>query len=214
MGLKDLFKGKNADKDTVTSADLEALKPAKDKAEEKKEEVKETVTTPLQAVKPAAANVVKPGPTLKKIDVVAQEVIRGEWGNGDERKQKLEAAGYKFDEVQGRVNDILAGKATPNAINKGPTLVEAVAKEVIQGNWGNGDERKQKLEAAGFDYNQVQAKVNELMAGGAAGLKAIDEIAKEVIRGDWGNGDERKQKLEAAGYDYNAVQAKVNELLK
>ena len=33
----------------------------------------------------------------------------------------------------------------------------------IQGKWGNGDERKQKLTDAGYDYGKVQTRVNELM---------------------------------------------------
>lgn len=41
--------------------------------------------------------------------------------------------------------------------------VTEVAKEVIQGKWGNGAERKQKLTAAGYDYSAVQSKVNELL---------------------------------------------------
>lgn len=38
-----------------------------------------------------------------------------------------------------------------------------VAKEVIQGKWGNGSDRKTKLEQAGYNYSAVQAKVNELL---------------------------------------------------
>lgn len=41
--------------------------------------------------------------------------------------------------------------------------VDAIAHEVIRGDWGNGDERKQKLTAAGYDYSAVQKKVNELL---------------------------------------------------
>lgn len=41
--------------------------------------------------------------------------------------------------------------------------VDAIAHEVIRGYWGNGDERKQKLTAAGYDYSAVQKKVNELL---------------------------------------------------
>ena len=41
--------------------------------------------------------------------------------------------------------------------------VDAIAREVIRGDWGNGDERKQKLIAAGYDYFAVQKKVNELL---------------------------------------------------
>jgi hypothetical protein len=40
-----------------------------------------------------------------------------------------------------------------------------IAKEVIQGKWGNGEERKKQLTAAGYDYAAVQACVNELMKG-------------------------------------------------
>lgn len=43
--------------------------------------------------------------------------------------------------------------------------VEEVAREVIYGKFGNGTERIEKLEAAGYDPNEVQAKVNELMRG-------------------------------------------------
>lgn len=45
--------------------------------------------------------------TKKSVDEVAREVIRGEWGNGSERKKKLEAAGYNYNEVQNRVNQLL-----------------------------------------------------------------------------------------------------------
>lgn len=41
--------------------------------------------------------------------------------------------------------------------------VTEVAKEVIAGKWGNGATRKKKLTKAGYDYNKVQAKVNQLL---------------------------------------------------
>lgn len=42
------------------------------------------------------------------------------------------------------------------------SLVE-VAEEVIAGEWGNGDERRERLTKAGFNYENVQAKVEELL---------------------------------------------------
>ena len=90
--------------------------------------------------------------------------------------------------------------------------VDEIAKEVISGKWGNGDERKKKLTAAGYDYTAVQKKVNELCK--APSKKSVNEIAKEVIAGKWGNGANRKKKLTAAGYNYAEVQAEVNRLLK
>ena len=41
--------------------------------------------------------------------------------------------------------------------------VEELAKEVISGKWGNGADRKNRLQAAGYDYAAVQRKVNELL---------------------------------------------------
>lgn len=46
-------------------------------------------------------------PALKSIDEIAKEVINGKWGNGDERKKKLTAAGYDYATVQARVNQLL-----------------------------------------------------------------------------------------------------------
>jgi surface antigen len=43
--------------------------------------------------------------------------------------------------------------------------VAEVAQEVLDGKWGNGNVRKQRLTQAGFNYNEVQAKVNALVAG-------------------------------------------------
>lgn len=45
----------------------------------------------------------------KSVDEVVREVIRGEWGNGSDRRQRLEAAGYDYDTIQDRVNAILTG---------------------------------------------------------------------------------------------------------
>ncbi len=88
--------------------------------------------------------------------------------------------------------------------------IDTLASEVMAGKWGNGDERQRNLAAAGYDYDAVQARVNEIC--GAAAGKSVDELAKEVIDGVWGNGSERRGRLEAAGYDPDAVQSQVNEM--
>lgn len=45
----------------------------------------------------------------KSVADVAQEVLEGKWGNGNVRKQKLKDAGYNYDEVQAKVNALVAG---------------------------------------------------------------------------------------------------------
>ena len=53
-----------------------------------------------------------PTPT-KSIDEIAREVIAGKWGNGDDRKNRLNNAGYNYSEVQGKVNELLRGTSSP-----------------------------------------------------------------------------------------------------
>lgn len=86
--------------------------------------------------------------------------------------------------------------------------VEEIAKEVVAGKWGNGEERKTALTKAGYDYNTIQSLVNSLLK------KSNEEIAKEVVAGKWGNGNARKTALTKAGYDYKTIQTLVNKLLK
>ena len=89
---------------------------------------------------------------------VVRQVIRGEWGVGQERIKQLTEAGYNAERIQEKVNLALQG----SQINDTKTM-DAVAYEVIQGDWGNGEERKERLEAAGYDYDAVQQRVNELL---------------------------------------------------
>jgi len=59
------------------------------------------------------------------------------------------------------------GWVDENCVSAGNTNtqpIETVAKEVIAGKWGNGAERKQRLEAAGYDYDAVQDRVNALLS--------------------------------------------------
>lgn len=64
--------------------------------------------------------------------------------------------GYSVFDDKGNV--IYVGKQT----SKKKTVTE-LAKEVIAGKWGNGQTRKDRLTAAGYDYSAIQRKVNELL---------------------------------------------------
>ena len=65
-------------------------------------------------------------------------------------------AGYSVFDEKGNV--VYTGKNT--VVKK---TVTELAKEVIAGKWGNGQDRKNRLTAAGYDYTVVQNKVNELL---------------------------------------------------
>lgn len=117
---------------------------------------------------------------------IAQKVIEGEFGNGEERVKRLTEAGYDATEVQEEVNRMMSEEGgesnedtnTENTKQKSDCRIlceigesqlyrdddiETIAAEVIQGDWGNGEERRERLEQAGYDYDAVQARVNELM---------------------------------------------------
>ena len=74
-------------------------------------------------------NIIGQQPTKKTIDELAREVINGKWGNGEDRKARLTNAGYNYQEVQNRVNQILSPKPRIEyyTVRSGDTL-SAIAK--------------------------------------------------------------------------------------
>lgn len=141
----------------------------------------------------------------------------GAFTNLENAKKACKDGYYVFDS-KGNVifpeKEITVAPPAPPAPTKKSNL--EIAKEVIAGKWGNGQERKNKLAAAGYDYNAVQAEVKKLLGQTEPAkpvLKSNAEIAQEVMAGKWGNGDARKKALEAAGYNYAAVQAEVTKLV-
>lgn len=116
---------------------------------------------PGYAVYDANGRSVYPVPSApsKSVETLAREVIAGNWGNGGDRVNRLTSAGYDYNAVQERVNEILSG----NAGKPTGKSIDTLAREVIRGDWGNGQDRKNRLERAGYDYNAVQRRVNELL---------------------------------------------------
>ncbi len=135
---------------------------------------------------------------------------KGRWGLG---------SGYTF---RGCIVNPAIGKITAPTTNTSNTdiankSVDELAREVIAGKYGNGDARKSAL---GSRYSEVQAKVNEMLAGNStpsaptpAPKPQVDilELVKKTIRGDFGNGEARRKAL---GSNYDEVQRQVNLNLK
>lgn len=77
----------------------------------------------------------------KPIDDLVREVLQGKHGTDEQRRKSL---GNRYDEVQARINQLYT-----------------IADEVIAGKWGNGWNREQSLNGAGYPYDIVQGIVNE-----------------------------------------------------
>ena len=136
------------------------------------------------------------------------KVMEGNMSGGVVGRRNLQVNGRY---IRGFICPNYASKATEKAPEKS---IDEIATEVLAGRWGNNPERKQSLEAAGYNYEAVQAAVNQKAKGGASAKKSVAAVAQEVLAGKWGNNPARKKALEAAGYDYNAVQAEVNRLCR
>lgn len=120
-------------------------------------------------------------PVTKTIEELALEVLDGKWGNGDKRKANLTEAGYDYEAVQEKVNEIIAEREAKQKAEEEEAariaaeeaaaklkaeyeaLIDKLAHEVLDGKWGSGDKRKENLEAAGYNYHDVQARVNEIL---------------------------------------------------
>lgn len=92
-----------------------------------------------------------PTPSIEGSDLeLAIRVMRGEFGNGDDRKNNL---GSRYESVQNFINHIYSAST------------DQLATETIEGRYGNGNQRKEVL---GSRYDEVQNAVNVRYGGGSS----------------------------------------------
>ena len=75
--------------------------------------------------------------------------------NADAMAAKLKAAG--FDTY------ITTKSGTAVSASSAKKSTDQIAREVIQGLWGNGADRTNRLKAAGYDPSVIQNRVNQLL---------------------------------------------------
>ena len=87
---------------------------------------------------------------VPNIDKLAQKVVDGI------------AGGFGLKASSGSSTSTSPSKpSSGSSSSSNKKSISQIAKEVINGKWGNGDTRKKKLEAAGYDYDAVQKEVNK-----------------------------------------------------
>ena len=118
-----------------------------------------TMDTFRQAVKSAMGNdSSKDEPAPNSSEKVFYRVVVSsfsEKSNAESCLAKAKTAGFK---------DAFITTTGGTSVSTTKKSVEDIAKEVIQGKWSNGEDRKKKLTEAGYDYSEVQKMVNKLLA--------------------------------------------------
>jgi hypothetical protein len=92
----------------------------------------------------------------KTVNQLAQEVLRGDWGNGQERRDRLTAAGYNYDAVQAEVNRILSGgSATPP-----PPPPPVVRDMYLTDPWMTGDDVRRLQQKLKTNYRSYAGGID------------------------------------------------------
>lgn len=97
----------------------------------------------------------KPEPSVKKITLIAVDVIAGDYGTGQKRADALRKKGYNPTTIQSKVNELISKSKKKS--------IDTLAHEVIDGYWRSGAKRKKVLEACGCNYNAIQKRVDEIL---------------------------------------------------
>ncbi len=102
-----------------------------------------------------------PAPATKlNTEQLATNIIRGDYGNGADRINKLQSLGYSIAEInaaQAVVNNRLSRTTRPSRLN-----TSELATEIIKGTFGNGSARVQNLLRLGYPMSQIKAAQAEV----------------------------------------------------
>ena len=74
--------------------------------------------------------------------------------NAENMVNKLKSDGY---------DAFIVVKGEQSVSTSSEQLIDEIAREVILGKWGNGQERKDRLNKAGYNYSAIQKRVDELL---------------------------------------------------
>jgi hypothetical protein len=114
------------------------------------------------------------------IDVVDQNYINFNLDNGSPAARHTIPLNTRLTAL---VRPNFVEPAVPTPVVDASETNDQVAREVLRGDWGNGDVRKQRLVNAGHDYEAIQAIVNTLVSGGPAPTVTPQEI-HVVVNGE------------------------------
>lgn len=127
------------------------------------------------------------------------------WGTPNDGKKRTDTSSMgsmqQYSSTYGKldVDCTFQDLSVYNTHPKKQKTLDEYAVEVWEGKWGNGNVRKNALNATKYGYSKIQSRVED-----------YGRMAKIVWKGLLGNGEERKRKLIALGYSPELVQRVVN----
>lgn len=92
---------------------------------------------------------------------IAEGYVWGRYTGASSGQKRYVAVGKATGKPES--NDYLVKVSGGSSSTTSAKSIDEIAREVIAGKWGNGNVRKQKLTAAGYDYSAVQKRVNQLL---------------------------------------------------
>ena len=157
----------------------------------------------------------------KTIDELAHEVLEGKWGSGAARKTNLTKAGYDYDAVQAKVNEILKTNAEAAAAEQARLEAEAKAAEEAARLAAEEEARKKAEEEArkkAEEEERLRREAEEARLVALAKIKEqgklLQSLGQEIVDGNWLLEKSETLNLEKPEYGYNAIQSQVDALLE
>ena len=156
------------------NAFTEKIKPAVDTVEKVEEKVEETAEAVTEVTDRA-----------EKFNEVVQEIIRGEWGNGQDRIDRLREAGYAFENLQNAVNELLGCEKRYETTVSDNEAVGISATEVLKENAQVLGEQKANTEAV-TDAIRKENPVIGNLAAIVMGVTSSIKVVKAGLSAVWG----------------------------
>jgi len=156
------------------NAFTEKIKPAVDTVEKVEEKVEETAEAVTEVTDRA-----------EKFNEVVQEIIRGEWGNGQDRIDRLREAGYAFENLQNAVNELLGCEKRYETTVSDNEAVGISATKVLKENAQVLGEQKANTEAVTDAIRKENPVIGNLATIVMSVTSAI-KVVKAGLSAVWG----------------------------
>ena len=120
---------------------------------------------------------------LSYLDKVAYEVYMGLWGNGDIRRQKLIDAGYDYDKVCTRVNQILGGASYD--VNNPNNVYYDMVDTATNIRKCNGNNLEVDTDSRSLMYTNCETNIYIIDKNGNIDIKDIEPMQAFILHGFW-----------------------------